>query len=1124
MSSPGTFDGHPPLSSERRALLEQLIRGTRAGASHAITAPSRSPRSAPASHAQRRLWFLDQVQQEHAPYTLYGVLPLSWPVDPVTLERAVNEIVARHEVLRTTFATEEGEPVQRIHASLHVPLDVQDLRALPAAARQAEATRRIARVLGRRMDLERGPLLATALYRLDEQQWLFLLTIHHIVFDGPSFPIFFDELTRLYEAFARGGAATLAARTRQYADFTNAQRAALVPERVAAEVAFWRGELANLPILDLPLDRPRPAAPTFRGAQQRVAIPADLVHQLQRLAVSQNTTLFTVLLAATAATLHHVCDQQDFALGLPVTGRDAPGMADALGFFVDTIVVRCVVDDELTVEALIARTRAALNRSLAHRLLPFEMLVEHLSPARDLGLNPFFQVGFQLTQHPRDASQPNAIEVPRGGAMFDLGFDLWTERDAVIGRLEFNTDVFDDSTIDHIRARFEAVLRAIVEPERRVSDLEIGVERTQDLAILHGESVALGRGSVGHVFDEIATVTPTLVALSGWHAGTNREVSLTYPETLAHARRLARALRRQGVVPGAHVALALPRSIELACLSLACWLCDAAFIPIDPAWPASRIADLMADAQPVVTVDAALAAALWQEEERRAQGRGRGGGHDGASFANWRGRDGGHGGGPPLASSAWDPVWPVGTSTAYIIFTSGSTGTPKGVVLEHVGLLNVALAQRKAFGLGPGRRVAQLASPTFDASIFEMTLALAAGATLVIAPAAPLVGAELAAFLRDRAVDTIVIPPSLLATLSPDECPQLRTVLVAGESCPAALAARWEQGRDFWNLYGPTETTIWATCGRGSAGARVPIGQPIANTTTIVVDRTGQPVEIGRAGELCVAGIGVSRGYLNRAELTERRFGTHPAVPHARAYRTGDRVRQLRDGRLIFLGRIDRQLKVRGFRIEPEEIESILREQPFVSDVVVDGRAAGDSPHSDHGHGEHEQALVAYLLCGDTLPDLDACREAIARRLPQYMVPTHIIPVREFPRTSSGKIDRARLPAPDSMRRQHDFIAPSTATEQRVAELMARAARVSRVGASDNFFRIGGHSLAAAELVSRLRVLFAVDVGIRDVFAYPTVAQLASRIDALARELAQVGADAEPEVPLVRLPRRHETA
>ena len=1071
MATPDPTSNGAALSPERRALLDLYIRGPRA-VSRAPEAPSPpEPRVEPCSHAQRRLWFLEQLQSAGVPYTLHSAQELSWPVSPVLLERAVNEIVGRHEILRTSFKVHhDGEPWQHVAATGHIPLEVIDLRPVPEPDRRAEAARRIASVISRRMDLEHGPLLRTALYQLGEHQWMFLLAAHHIVFDGPSFAIFFRELDTIYQALARGQNPGLPPRPVQYTDSTKRQLAALTTERVEAEVGFWRAEMANLDMLELPLDRRRSPAPSFRGATLRLDVSPDVTAQLRALAAGQNATLFMVLLAGLSATLSRVCGQADFAIGLPVAGRDEPDLADAIGFFVDTVVVRCRIDDDPTIEDLVARTRAAVSRSLAHRILPFDMLVEQLRPMRDLGMNPFFQVGFQLVQQASDVSAAKTVEVPRTGAIFDLGLDIWAEGPGLCGRLEYNTDLFDAATVEGIAAAFQAALASMPGPGRRVSDLSVWPgDRQRGQAVLAGEAVAADHPSVLHLLSAGANSHPDAVALDGPAA------RLTYRQLMARVGSLAGALARRGVTPGSYVALSVPRSVELGCLQLAAWHCGAAFVPVDLSWPESRRGHVLADVQPTLTVGQDLLAELWDDQAEPA------------AFPHLDGHD-----------------------SAYAIFTSGSTGVPKGVVLEHAGLQNVAAAQLKIFGLGPGRRVAQLATPTFDASIFELVLALGSGAALAVAPPEPLAGDELSLWLREREVDTIVIPPSLLATMQPSDCPTLQLICVAGESCPVDLATQWQHGRQFWNLYGPTETTIWATYGRGVAGTRVPIGYPIPNLTAKVADRNGQPVAIGGAGELWIGGAGVARGYLNAAELTAARFTSDPAAPRMRLYRTGDLVRQLRDGGLVFLGRVDRQVKVRGFRIEPEEVETVLRSHPLVHDAVVDARApAGEAP-----------VLVAYLQCADGSVSADECRRLVAAELPQYMVPSHFIVLPEFPRSSSGKVDRGALPSPSAGERGA-YVPPSTPTERRVAELMARAAHVEHVGVTDDFFHIGGHSLAAAELVSRARAFFNADLAIRDVFAHRTVSALAAHIDSLVGGGQTAGEEAE--IPLVRLPRRHQS-
>jgi amino acid adenylation domain-containing protein len=1051
------------LSDNRRALLELLIRGNGHGATAAAPAPAIPLK--PASYAQRRLWFLNQINHDHTAYTLHSVRPLNWSVNPALLNQAIREVALRHDILRTTFLFEQAELAQRVNPQAPGELDVEDLRRFAAQDRNKEAMRLISALAARKFDLEAGPLWRTALYQLDDKEWIFLLVVHHIIFDGPSFDIFFSELNSIYGALASDKGTRLPSLSQQYGNFAQAQRDALTPERVAAEVEFWRSELANLPMLDLPLDRPRSAMETAGGSLCRFTLSEKVTAELQQLASRQSVTLFTVLLAGLAAALARVCAQYDFAIGLPVAGRDEPAFRQAIGFFVDTVVVRCKLQGNPTMREVVQTIGDAVKRSLAHRVLPFELLVEHLRPPRGLGINPLFQVGFQLMHDSGESFRAGPLEIPRLQSMFDLGIDLWLYNEHLEGRIEFNTALFDQPTIDLIAAVFKDTLSGLSDADRRLDDLDFNLG--SDSAVVEGEKREVDQ-TIWQLLETRAGMHSEEVALEG------PGVRFTYAQLHDQVVTIAGALRRRGVTPGSFVALVLPRSVDLVLFEIATWCAGAAFIPVDPNWPDNRREAVLRDSRPVLTIDQDLAGSLINE----------------SPDAN-------------LNPTTTDPK-----SAAYVIFTSGSTGNPKGVVLEQAGLVNVALFQKQLFGLGPGRRVAQLAQPSFDASIFEVTLALASGATLVVPPNELLVGDELSAFLEQNRVDTIVLPPTLLATMQPDTNSGLRLILAVGESCSVDLAGKWSDGREFWNLYGPTEATIWATFGRGAAGSRVPIGRPVPNITTMVLNAGLRPVPIGVPGELCLAGIGLAREYLDSPELTAQRFVTDPTLPDRRIYRTGDLVKQTLNGDLIFLGRIDRQTKVHGFRIELEEIETALRKHPDVMEAVV----------TTFANAANENALVAYLQSSsDNTHIKDECRDLLKLLLPYYMIPNHFVFIDDFPRTTSGKIDFSSLPPPVEELHSDTYVEPSTDTERRVAELMASAIRLGRVGAEDHFFQIGGHSLAGAELVRNARAVFKVNLTIRDVFINPTVSALAARID-LLKKMCVVEDDLE--VPLVRLPRK----
>ena len=1076
------------LSADRKRLLALLIgprtsvpndAGARVSPAQSAHTPdvSITPRVAtwiaPVSFAQRRLWFLEQLQQDEVPYTLHVVQHLKFCVDPLCLERAIHEIVQRHDILRTTFVLQDEEPVQRIAATSTVPLRSVDLLHIPELDRRNEALRQMGLAVARRFELNSGPLLRTELYRLGEQESLLLLAVHHIVFDGPSFHVFFNELQAIYGSLIEGRPHSLPRPLAQYADVVKLQRERLTPERIADEVAFWRAELANTPMLDLPTDRRRAPVPTFRGRHTQVSIAPARVLGLRQRAAHEHTTLFTVLLAGLWAALARVCGQNDFAVGLPVTGRDSPEREHAIGFFVDTVVVRANLEDDPLNCELVRRAHAALQRSLSHGSLPFEMLVQHLQPERDLGINPFFQVGFQLMLRAATTDESGAPDIARSSAMFDLGIDLWLQGDGIEGRLQFNTDLFDTATIELIVAAIHSSLEWLTAPDCRLSDLTIGDTGGHVVApsILQGDTLAYVECSCVEMIAQVAAEYPETIAITGQGA------SITYDEVMQRAAKLSQALLAHGATPGALIALDLRRSVDLTLMQLATWRARCTFVCTDPSWPQQRREQILSEVQPRLTVDDRVLSSLYQSLD-----------------------------------SAPQPLWPEPGDLAYIVYTSGSSGQPKGVQVEHRGLLNTAQAQRAIFRLTPGRRVAQLASSAFDASIFETTLALCSGATLVVAPPDVIAGADLATFLSRERVDTIVIPPTLLATMEPSTCRSVRVVCVAGENCPADLAHRWRDGREFWNLYGPAEATIWATFGRRDIGAKLSIGRPIPNTSTVVVDRTMRSVPVGIAGELCIGGIGVARGYLDRAALTAERFTSQPQYGAQRLYLTGDLVRQTRDGELVFLGRIDRQIKIRGARVEPEEIEVLMRTHPLVQDALVSARSVGHD----------ETVLVCHVQCrGNRSEALDACRRFASENLPQHLVPSRFVAVSDWPRTASGKIDVNALPMPDDESPTgNQFVEPSTPTERRVAELMAHGARVARVGATSDFFRIGGHSLSAAQLVARARAHFGIDLAIRDVFSYPTVSALSARIDTLVAQRLDV--PEIEEVPLVRLPRRHE--
>ncbi|HSF41305.1 MAG TPA: non-ribosomal peptide synthase/polyketide synthase [Thermoanaerobaculia bacterium] len=995
----------------------------RGAASESPPLVRRRSEEAPLSFAQERLWFLDRLTPGLPVYNMPALLRLRGPLDEAALERALAEIARRHEVLRTVFAVSGGEPVQRVLAT-GFPLSILDLPEIEA--------RRFAKAEARRpFDLTRGPLARAALLRLGGEDRLLLLVFHHIAFDGWSTGVLLDELAALLRS------SPLPEPRLQYADYAAWQRSWLAGPTLERQLAWWRDRLAGAPLaLELPADRPRPAVQSFRGA----VLPVDLPGDLRVLARREGATPFMVLLAAFSALLHRVTGQDDLVVGAALANRGRAEIEGLLGFFVNALPLRADLSDDPPFRALLARTRAEALGAYDHQDVPFERLVEEVTPRRDLSRTPLFQVMLALESFPRPAVEIE--EIHTGTAKFDLSLLFEEVSGRFRGTAEYATDLFDAGTVERLLDGFRRLLRAAVEsPGMRVSELPIlsDVERRQVVLEWNRTATDYPREATIHgLFEEQAALRPDAVAV------VFGEESLTYGELDLRAGRLARRLRERDVGPEVPVGLSTERSADLIVAILGILKAGGAYVPLDPGDPRGLAEDI-----PVILRPEDLAA------------------------------DGGEG-------MAGVPVSP--DNLAYVMYTSGSTGRPKGVAVTHRNVVRLVRETDYA-RFGPEEVFLQLAPVSFDASTLEIWGPLLNGGRLVVAPPGVPSFADLSDWIARHGVTTLWLTAGLfhgMVEARLDGLAPVQQLLAGGDILsPAhvrqALGAL--PGTDLINGYGPTEGTTFTCCHRISeAGATVPIGKPIANTRVYVLDRGLRPVPVGVPGGLYAAGDGLARGYSGRPDLTAERFLPNPlGSPGERMYRTGDLARWRPDGTLEFLGRADQQVKIRGFRVEPGEVEAALRKHPAVRDAVVVARP------EPSGTGRR---LVAYVVA-----DIDpAGLQAFLReRLPEPLVPTAFVRLSELPLTPNGKVDRRALPEPEAPLRE-GFIAPLTPAEERVAGIWADLLGLERVGAEDDFFELGGHSLLATRLVARLHEAFGVELPLAALFEEPTVAGVAARL------------------------------
>jgi amino acid adenylation domain-containing protein len=1028
----------------------------------------------PLSFAQERLWFIDRLESGSAFYNIPVAWRLRGVLDEAALERALGEIVRRHEALRTIFAEADGAPVQVIAPFGGFALPVEELSSLSDADREAAVGRRAGEEARRAFDLSAGPLFRAVLLRLGAEEHVLLLTVHHIVSDGWSMGVLYRELSALYEAYRQGGESPLPELAVQYADYAVWQREQLSGEGLDRQLAYWRERLADAPaLLELPTDHPRPPVQTFRGAHEQIELPLELLERLQALGRSEGATLNMTLLAAFQVLLSKYSGSDDIVVGTPAAGRTRKEIEATIGFFVNTLVLRTDLGGNPTFGEVLRRVRKATLGAHEHQEVPFERLVAELQPERSLSHSPLFQVMFALQNvvgHGVALPGLQASEV--GAELASVKFDLFLTAKATAQGLRvgltYSTDLFERGTVERMLGHLSRVLEQVAaDAGVRLSRLELLGEAERALVLEEWNRTDAEYPAdrcIHQLFEVQAARTPDAVAV------VCEGEALRYAELNARANRLAHYLRRRGVGPEVRVGICLERSLEMVVSLLAVLKAGGAYVPLDPAYPAERLTFTLADsATSVLLTQEKLRGLLVVEpgvhvvvqEEARAE------------IAD------------QSAENVESRVGP--RNLAYLIYTSGSTGIPKGVAIEHESAV-VLVAW--AWGVYSGEELSGMLASTsicFDLSVYEIFLPLSRGGAVIVVENA-------LALPRSAAADQVrlinTVPSAIAALLKDDAIPAgVRTVNLAGEPLRAELVdALYARGgiERVYDLYGPSEDTTYSTWTLRRAGGPATIGRPISNTRAYVLGTAPLPLPSGVPGELCLGGRGLARGYLGRPGLTAERFVPDPfsGVAGARLYRTGDRARWRADGTLEYLGRLDTQVKVRGFRIELGEVEAALRRSPGVTDCVVVARE--DAP----GDGR----LVAYVVGG---VEADALRAHLRQSLPEYMVPLAFVPLDRLPLTPNGKLDRKALPAPEHEADAGRYVAPRTGTEELLAEIFAEVLRLDRVGVEESFFDLGGHSLLATRVEARVRERFGVDLPLRAIFETPAVSGLAPRVEQL---------------------------
>ena len=1052
-------------------------------------------RTLPLSFAQQRLWFLDQLELGSPAYNIPAALRVTGSLNVAALERALQDILRRHEVLRTSFITVNGSPVQVIDPNPTLTVSVVDLQALAETEQAAEVQRLVCEDAQKPFDLCRSPLIRATLLQLGKNSHALLFNMHHIASDGWSMGIFIHELSSLYQAFCARKPSPLPELPIQYVDFAHWQRQYLSGEVLERQLDYWKQQLAGIPpLLELPADRPRPPERTFQGGTIPMELNADLMKQLKSLSQQSGTTLFMTLLAAFSALLSRYSGQEDIVVGSPIANRNRGEIESLIGFFVNTLVLRVQLQDNPSFEEVLKQVRQVSLDAYTHQDMPFEQLVEALRPERNLTNSPLFQVMFVLQNAPMgELELPGVNLTPIEGesviAKFDLTLFLGETAAGLKGRWEYNSDLFEAATIERMSQHFQNLLEAIVaNPQLRVAQLPLlsEAERQQFLVEWNDTQTDYPQDKAIHqLFEEQVERSPDAVAV------VFEEKQLTYRELNARANQLAHYLQTLGVGPEELVGICVERSLDLVVGLLGILKAGGAYVPLDPTYPQERLAYIMEDSQmPLLLTTEKLILGLPKNQVRMVCLD-----SDWSVISNERGQN------------SFSRVSPK--NLAYVIYTSGSTGQPKGVLIQHQSLVSFTKMVTIEYSLSQKDRVLQFASISFDAAAEEIYPCLTCGATLVLRTEEML--GSIATFVQqchDLQLTVLDLPTAYwhqitaqLATTYVKLPESLRLTIIGGETALPTSLKIWSElvgsRLNLINTYGPTEGTVVATIYKIIKGgldiSQVPIGCPIGNIQVYILDRHLKPAPIGVAGELHIGGVGLARGYLNRPELTVKKFISNPFSFESedRLFKTGDLARYRPDGNIEFLGRIDNQVKIRGFRIELGEIEAALSQHPQVQEAVVVARQ--DQPSN--------KRLVAYLVSRQVPVSLSELRQFLSQKLPDYMVPSAFVELKSMPLTPNGKVDRHVLPAPDLSGRNSEegFVAPRTPTEEILVAIWAEVLGVQQIGIHDNFFELGGHSLLATQVSSRLRETFFIEVPLRQLFASPTPSGLVEFIE-LARQ------------------------
>jgi amino acid adenylation domain-containing protein len=1096
------------LTEPQRAALAARLRRGRTDVPGGIGRRATGLAELALSYGQEQLWFIDRLAPDQPVYNVPHALRLSGPLDPAALGRAVDALIARHEALRTRLVTgADGQPVQVIDPPAPGALEVIDLSWLEDGKPQATLREFIDTEAVRPFSLAEGPLFRIWLARLTGDEHMLLIVVHHSVFDGWSADVLMRELVALYRHEAVGEPAGLAELPIQYADYALWERDRLHGQVLADLEDYWHRTMEGFETVRFPADRHRPLIDDFSGGLAERMLDPVLAGELRELSRRAGITLFCTLLAGLQALLYRYTGQTDLVVGTVTANRTRAELAPLIGYLVNTLPIRVDAGGDPAFADLLARAREATTGAYAHQDLPFGKLLQSLKVGRDPSRAPVFQI--VLTYADRDTTPVRAagvdfavtdLVIDTHAAKFDLAFLAEGRSDGLWLGCEYKTALFDADTMRRLLAHYEVLLRGVVaDPSARLSQLPVLTEdeRHRELAEWNDTAAPFPVTCVHHRFETQVAATPDAVAVQFG------DETISYAELNRQAELIASRLRRAGAGPDVLVGVCMRTGILRIAALLGVWKAGSGYVPLDTALPASRLSFMITDtAMAVILTDQTTmtglpdthATVLCLDTDPREPA---------SPQASHR----------DTAGTGADP-----TSIAYVIYTSGSTGQPKGVVVEHRQLINFLHGMITTWRIGPADAVLQFASLNFDASVLEMFMSVLAGARLVLAPPQTRDSPRrLADLIRQAGVTFTLLPSAILGLIADEQFPDLRILLTGGDELPSELVGPWlRPGLRFVNAYGPTEAAVIATYAELDTGTPLPppIGLPMPNHQAYVLDADLNPVPAGVTGELHIGGAGVARGYLGRPEITSQRFVPDPFTPGGRLYKTGDLVRRRPDGKICFIGRIDHQVKIRGLRVELGEVEAAIARHPAVAQAIV-------TVITDQAG--HKQ-LAAYVrpaadAYADQVPALHLAgmHDYLGRALPSYMIPSHLVVMAEFPLTTSGKIDRAALPAPGRVPAAAERRAPSTLTETVLTGLYAAVLGSGQVGAADSFFDLGGSSLQVMRLVDLISRETGAEIAATSVFLYPTIRELAAHIDGISSS-ADISAGSGPLVKLTSGP------